>query len=162
MVTAKWKYAFIDAWDAPDSWFFDVNLGLTHLVPTWHYWFGARRCYPQCFSPGFRRHRLNLTISVGRGVEGHRAPGRPRRMSESGTNSLTPGLITLHHLPAAAGGRPVRPSSQGQSRGRLKNASVCVHACFGGSVAADFSAQSPPGTMRLKRAPVGCSRSRGV
>ena len=65
-------------------------------------------------------------------------------MSESGTNSLTPGLITLHHLPAAAGGCPARPSSQGQSRGRVKNASVCVHACFGGSVAADVSAQSPP------------------
>ena len=45
-------------------------------------------------------------------------------MSESGTNSLTPGLITLHHLPAAAGGWPVRPSSQGQSRGREKNASM--------------------------------------
>ena len=121
MVTAKWKYAFIDAWDAPDSWFFDVNLGLTHLVPTWHYWFGARRCFPSCFAPGFRRHRVNFGR---RGVEGHRAPGRPRPSSGFATNSLTPGLITLHHLPAAAGGRPARRLSQGQSRGREKNASM--------------------------------------
>ena len=124
MVTEKWKSAFVGAWDAPEGSCFDVDLRITQLSSTWHYWYGARRCYPSRFAPGFRRHRQIASISVSRGVESHRALGRPRSSSGPEDYSLIPGLITLHHPPAAGRGRPARRLSQGQSRGRVKNASM--------------------------------------